>query len=208
MRGYRVRRPNGTWVPRPILDDAALERTTHRRMAKVDGPVRLHENGGAPGPWLDRGTGTDRFLAKVERGDVGLAASVLNKDGKGVEARVVQVAPTPADTAGSPGVDLLVGFLNAQFGGQWESWGCYVFKHIAGSSTYSDHAYVLRPKWCGRALDVHPHSIAIGDAIHAAAIAEPAIAAKLRYVLWRGVPNHYPGHLHFSFDDGGAPGRC
>jgi hypothetical protein len=176
-------------------------------MSRIQGPVHLSEDGEDWGPDLDRGTGTDRLLTKLQGSQTGHAFRLWNKDKKGVHARVVEVAPEAANTGGSPGVDLLVGFLDEEFTNQWSSLGIYVYKHIAGSGTWSDHSYV-GSGWCGRAIDVHPASIAIGDAIQAKATAEPTIVAKLRYVLWRGVPNHYPGHLHFSFEDGGAPGSC
>lgn len=207
MRAYRLKRPNDTWTP-PIFSDPELDLAVHRRMSRLEGPVRLGEDGGALGPKLTRGSGTERLLDKSHGADVGHWYRLVNAEKKGVWVRVVNVRPTPADTTGSPGVDRLVGFLDTQFKGEWESWGLYVYKHIAGSSTMSDHSYVRKGYWCGRALDVHPYSVAIGDRIHAATTAEPSIMELLRYVLWRGVPNHYPGHLHFSFNDNGAPGYC
>jgi hypothetical protein len=207
VRAYKLQRPNGTWGD-PVLSDRDLEVSVHRRMGRIDGPVHLSEDGGPWGPFIARGTGTDRLLTKTTAADEGHAFRLWNKAGKGVHVRVVNAALVPADTTGSPGVDLMVAFLNANFQGRWSSLGIYVYKRISGSSTWSDHSFVSPGHWCGRAIDVHPSSIAIGDAIVAQGSAEPAIAARLRYVLWRGVPNHYPGHIHWSFDDGGAPGSC
>jgi hypothetical protein len=207
MRAYRLKRPNGTWTP-PI-DEQDLDRSVHRRAKVLVGPVRLRENGGKPGVLRTVPAGVDKQLRKAHEGNVGYHSGLLNANGKGILLRVVEDRPQPANTSGSPGVDIVVGFLNAHFAGQWESWGVYVYKNISGSSTPSDHSYVnhnVRPEWCGRAIDVHPHSMLIGDQIKAAVMGEEAIVSNLRYLLWR-VPDHFD-HLHFSMDDPGAPGAC
>jgi hypothetical protein len=158
---------------------------------------------------IDKGTGTERLIKRAVAADIGYHSGLRNPNNKGVLLRVVQDTPQPANTSGSPGVDIVVGWLNEEFAGKWESWGVYVYKHISGTSTYSDHSYVnhnVRPEWCGRAIDVHPVSMSVGDEIKAAALGEESIVANLRYLLWR-VPDHYD-HLHFSMDDVGAPGSC
>lgn len=211
MEAVRLKKPAGA-LSKPIFDRSALRKSVNVRLAPFDVPLQIIEPGVRVGPKkMAKGLIAERFTNKLYGGDVGLHLFVRDAHNRTLHGRHVETAPTPANTSGSPGVDLLVGFLMQQFPDQWESWGCYVYKHISGSSTWSDHAYVnpnAHPTWCGRALDVHPHSIAIGDAIYNAVTNEPALKAKLRYVLWRGVPDHYPGHLHFSFEDGGYPGRC
>lgn len=207
MKAVRLKRPSGSWSP-PIVDEKVLHRSVVARLRPLDGPFVISEPGIGEGPPRTKAEAVDRFTARLLTSPVGTHLQVRNKAEQGIHGRVVETAPDAANTSGSPGVDLLVGFLNAEFAGQWQQWGIYVYKHIAGSGTWSDHSYVSRGHWCGRAIDVHPNSIAIGDAIVAKATAEPTIAAKLRYVLWRGVPNHYPNHIHWSFDDAGAPGSC
>lgn len=211
MRAVRLKRPNGT-LSDPYFDEKPLRQSVNRRLGRFTAPLHIEEPGVETGPKkTSKGEIADRFTRRLINGEPGLHLIVRDDTDRRLHGRTVETAPEPANTSGSPGVDLLVGFLNQILPGQWESWGCYVYKHISGSSTWSDHAYVnpnANPSWCGRALDVHPHSIAIGDQIEAKVKAEPALAAKLRYVLWRGVPDHYPGHLHFSFEDGGYPGYC
>lgn len=207
MRAVRLKRPSGKLSP-PIFDEAILRRAITMRWKPLVAPIRIDEPGVSIGPERGKPEAKKRFIARLMHEPVGTHLVARDSSHRVVHGRVVQTDPKPADTSGSHGVDLLVGFLNQVFPGQWESWGVYVYKHISGSSTWSDHAYVSIPYWCGRAIDIHPHSVAVGDAIEAAAKAESAIADRLRYVLWRGVPDHYPGHLHFSFEDGGAPGRC
>lgn len=210
MKAVRLKRHDGT-LSKPFFDEQALRRSVNARLHHFVEPMNIVEPGVVVGPKKNRGEIAARFTQHLITGDVGLHLVVQDASDKRLHGRTVQTAPTPANTTGSPGVDLLVGFLNQVFPGQWESWGCYVYKHISGSSTWSDHAYVnpaAQPPWCGRAIDVHPHSIAIGDDIETRAKAEPSIAHELRYILWRGVPDHFPGHLHFSFEDGGYPGAC
>jgi len=211
MEAVRLKKPSGT-LSKPFFDHDLLRRSVNSRLENFEVPLNIVEPGVKVGPKkMSKGLIAERFTNRLFAGDVGLHLFVRDLHNRTLHGRHVQTDPTPANTAGSPGVDLLVGFLNQVFKGQWESWGCYVYKHISGSTTWSDHAYVnsnANPSWCGRALDVHPYTIAIGDAIYEAVLAEPALKAKLRYVLWRGVPDHYPGHLHFSFEDGGYPGAC
>lgn len=205
MRAVRLKRPSGSWSP-PIHDEKALEKSVRARLKTIDGPVSITEPGVGTGPKLTKQIGGDRFVQRLMNESIGTHLLLLNDEKKGIHGRVVDVAPTAANTSGSPGVDLWVGFLHAEFPGQWESWGGYVYKQIAGTSTWSDHAYVSPGHWCGRALDVHPHSMLIGDRIKTATLGEPALAKELRYLLWR-VPSHYD-HVHGSFEDGGYPGRC
>lgn len=206
MKAVRLKRPNGTWSP-PIYDEAPLRKSITLRLKPLDGPFQITEPGVGTGPKLITKTAIDRTTNRLLVENPGTHLLTRNAAGKGVHGRVVETQPEPANTQGSPGVDLVVGWLNAEFHGQWEAWGIYVYKHIAGSSSWSDHSYVNNPAhWCGRAIDVHPQTMAIGDLIKAKAMAEPAIANALRYLLWR-VPDHYD-HLHFSMDDPGSPGRC
>jgi hypothetical protein len=207
MRAYRLKRPNGSWTP-PI-DEQDFDRSVHRRAKLLEGPVRLRENGGKPGVLRSVPAGVDKLLRKAHEGDVGYHSSLLNAKHHGILTRVVEDEPQPANTSGSPGVDLVVGFMNEHF--EWQSWGIYVYKHIAGSSTYSDHSYVnhnVRPEWCGRAIDIRPEpfTMALGDEVKAALLGEESIVANMRYLLWR-VPDHYD-HIHVSMDDIGAPGSC
>lgn len=206
MKATRLKRPSGTWAP-PIYLEKQLHRSVAARLRPLGGPFVISEPGIGEGPPRAKPEAIDKFTDRLMTSPVGTHLQVRNKAELGIHGRVVEVAPTIVNTTGSPGVDILVGFLNAEFAGDWESWGIYVYKHIANSSTWSDHSYV-GTGWCGRAIDIHPRTVAIGDAIHAKTTSDPNIMAHLRYVLWRGVPNHYPGHLHYSFDDGGAPGPC
>jgi hypothetical protein len=205
MRAIRLKRPNGSWAP-PIFDEAPLRRSIHARLRDLEGPFTITEPGVGSGPPRPKGEATERFTNRLQTGHIGLHLQLRNKDDKGIHGRVAETEPTPANTSGSPGVDVVVGFLNATFPGRWEQWGIYSFRNIAGTNTYSDHAYVKRPLWCGRAIDCHANTMATGDEIKKAALSEKAITSRLRYLLWR-VPNHYD-HLHFSLDDDGAPGSC
>jgi hypothetical protein len=208
MEAVRLKKPVGA-LSDPYFDEHALRKSVNMRLKKFEAPMRIIEPGVEIGPErTSKGEVSEKFTKRLLAGKVGLHLLVRDLHGRQLHGRHVETDPTPANTTGSPGVDLLVGFLNQVFPSQWESWGCYVYKRISGTNTFSDHAYVQPGKWCGRALDVHPHTIPIGDAIEAAVKGEPALARDLRYVLWRGVPNHYPNHLHFSFEDGGYPGSC
>jgi hypothetical protein len=211
IKAVRLKRPAGT-LSKPYLREDELRKAVNARLVKFDEPYHIEEPGVSTGPEkMSKGEIADRFVRRLLTGDVGLHLVINDDFHRHLHGRTVETAPDSANTTGSPGVDLLVGFLNQNFAGQWEQWGIYNFKHISGSTTWSDHAYVNKaanPPWCGRAIDVHPDSVAIGDAIYAAATSEPAIKARLRYCLWRGYADHYPGHLHFSFEDAGAPGSC
>lgn len=208
MKAVRLKRPVGT-LSEPYFDKDALRKTVNRRIGKFVEPLQIVEPGVEIGPKREsKGFVAEAFTRRLISGDVGLHLVIHDSTKRTLHGRTVETQPDAANTTGSPGVDLLVGFLNQEFTNQYENWGIFNQRHIANSSIWSDHAYVQRGQWCGRAIDIHPHSIAIGDAIEAAVKAEPALAADLRYVLWRGVPDHYPGHLHFSFEDGGAPGGC
>jgi hypothetical protein len=208
MKAVRLKRPNGTWSP-PIFDETPLRRSVAARTRPLDGPFTLAEPGVGAGPPRPKGDAIEHFTHRLWTGQVGLHLQMRNEADKGVHGRVVDVEPKPADTTGSPGVDLVVGLLNAQFSGQWEQWGIYVFKQIAGSSTYSDHAFVGTTngrRWCGRAIDCHADTTALGDDM--VRVIENELPSHLRYVLWRGAVGHYPGHFHVSVDDPGYPGRC
>jgi hypothetical protein len=211
VKAVRLKQPKGT-LSQPYFDEKELRKTVNRRLGPFVEPLQVIEPGVQIGPKREsKGFVAEVFTRRLLDGEVGQHLVIHDSSKRVLHGRTVQTAPDAANTTGSSGVDLLVGFLQQKFPGQWESWGIYNFKHIAGSSTWSDHSYVnhnANPPWCGRAIDVHPHSIAIGDQIEAAAKAEPALVAVTRYILWRGVPDHYPGHLHFSFEDAGAPGSC
>jgi len=211
VEAVRLKKPSGV-LSKPFFDKGELRKSVNGRLLKFDIPLQIIEPGVRVGPKKQsKGLIAERFTNKLYGGDTGLHLVVRDAHNRTLHGRHVETDPTPANTSGSPGVDLLVGFFYQTFPNQWESWGNYVYKHISGSSTWSDHAYVnpnANPSWCGRALDVHPHTVAIGDAMLAAALNEPAIKAKLRYVLWRGVPDLCPGHQHWSFEDGGYPGGC
>ncbi len=210
MRAYRLKRPAGTWTP-PI-NEQDLDRSVHRRAKLMTGPVHIRENGEPPGPVIPVATGVDRLLKRAHAGDVGYRSGLYDTASpRAILLRVVQDAPQPANTSGSPGVDLVVGFMDENYSGHWESWGIYVYKYISGTTTYSDHSYVnhnVRPEWCGRAIDIRPDpfTMAFGDEIKAAILGEESIVASMRYLLWR-VPDHYD-HIHVSMDDPGAPGAC
>lgn len=63
------------------------------------------------------------------------------KDLKEAVIRVVDWTPEPADTNGSPQVDLYVACLNELWRDKWRSGGALVCKKVAGTNTWSDHAY-------------------------------------------------------------------
>jgi hypothetical protein len=209
MKAVRLKRPVGT-LSQPYFEEKELRKTVNRRLGPFVEPLQIVEPGVQIGPKREsKGFVAEAFTRRLLAGEVGQHLVIHDSTKRSLHGRTVQTAPDAANTTGSPGVDLLVGFLLQEFPGQWDSYGVYSFRHIASSSTWSDHAYVNHAAgWCGRAIDIHPHTIAIGDAIEAAAKAEPTLVAVTRYILWRGVPDHYPGHLHFSFEDAGAPGSC
>lgn len=211
MKAVRIAPPKDgqPWRPPIIIGPNAedeLMAKALRRLKPLEDPFRLRLRGQEPGTRRPRHKAAEHWTAALLDGPVGRVARLFNEDGKGIVGRIVDVDPQPADTIGSPGVDLIVGLLFDLFPGQWENWGIYNFRRIDGSSSWSDHAYVQRGRWCGRALDVHPATSAIGDKQVAAV--ERELGSHLRYVLWRGAVGHFPGHWHASTNDAGNPGAC
>lgn len=84
-------------------------------------------------------------LERLRKMDVGEELLFVTKNGPDVlrsaSIRIVDWVPSPADTNGSAQVDLYVACLNELWRDKWRSAGALVCKKVAGTNTWSDHAY-------------------------------------------------------------------
>jgi hypothetical protein len=126
-----------------------------------------------------------------------------------VGVRVIETTPSPVPTPGIPAVDQFVGYLNDRWP-NWSNGGLCVCKHIAGSSSWSDHAYCA-------ALDVfdtdqHMHEIAEFAADNAAKLRVAYVIYEKRIWTaaegWHYYSGEYHYHDHISFEHGPARLAC
>lgn len=97
--------------------------------------------------------------------------------------------PATAPTYATPAIKVVWREVAERWGGQVVSYGVRSCRYISGTTTWSQHA-------ADNAWDVHG-PIATVDRI-AAFLRSAAMRPVVAEVLWRGVPGHYPGHLHVS----------
>ena len=102
------------------------------------------------------------------------------------------------DTSGNQAIDIIVGTVVAAYPGV-TNLGTQVCKKIAGSSTWSQHAYGNAVDFGGPGAWGSPGNIALLDAV-VAYIDRLDVQGYIdvAQVGWRNWPNHWPGHAHIS----------
>lgn len=142
---YQLRRDSGTWTdPASLVEAMAKIRTW--TMGKR--PFQLKVNGEL-GPELDRDAMLERVKARLQHLTPGSHPLVLL--GNQLRIKMVAVEWEASNTAGTPSIDKV---WTAVFGNpEWKrknvvSWGIVNCRNIAGSSTWSQHAW-------GNGLDIH-----------------------------------------------------
>lgn len=162
----------------------------------------------------DLGNAVAMTLHRLRSCEVGEGLRFTVKDGattaKEAVIRIVDWTPEPADTNGSKQVDLYVACLNELWRDKWRSGGSLVCKKVAGTNTWSDHAY-------GEAQDIFASWEVMNE------IAEWTVAAykelNVNYVIlrdriwkretkkWGIYTGIYHRHVHtsFSHDGSGVP---
>lgn len=146
----------------------------------------------------------------LARAEVKLIASPMGttvrvraeSDGFIWDSKVVDINPAMViDTPGTDAVDIIVGTVVARFP-KVHSMGIFVCKQISGSSTWSQHSWANAVDMGGPGdwgSDVYVAYI--DKVVNYINKLEAKHMVPVSQVLWRGVANHYPGHVHFS----GAP---
>lgn len=205
MEVYQVRRRNTEGPADWLMRGDALALLEKRLAGKGPYRVKLMEDGAE---W-DESAGLDRTLAKVERlmvkGDPGDAIWVDTKTRAIFMVRIgtfhldpSPVCPTPHTESIAKAWDFVhkeTQRVSLGLGRKLRvvSMGIFNCRHIAGSLSWSQHAWSNGLDFVVRNSTGH-NDIEAMDHIVAACREEPYIAQ----VLWRGVPNHYPGHAHLS----------
>lgn len=180
----------GSWFPAQGLG-AAMERVTNR-MNKQDGPWRQRDRGepwGRPRSFQDA---RERYRLALENNEIGDIRIMVDTQDAAIATRKVHIVEVDFPTISSNAtarakaivVPLWTEFPSLQY------WGCYNCRHIAGSSSWSEHAWA-------DAVDVHPPTMAYGDRVYHWLMAHKAEFGITR-VLWR-VTGHFD-HLHIDFD--------
>lgn len=131
------------------------------------------------------------LMVRVPRKMVGLRVGDmlkvdLEQSSWTLDIRRVDIAPKIPNTPGTDPIDVIYYEVMKKFSGV-QNWGMCNCRRIDGTSTWSQHA------WCN-AWDLHA-SIATTDAIYHYLETNKG-RLKISHILWRGVPGHYPGHLH------------
>lgn len=172
---------------------AAMDRVK-KRMKQQDGPWRQRdrdEEFGPPKPFQDAVESYRNALEKNHEGDIRLMIPDKPK-GSVIATRIVQVVevdyPSISGNA-TPRCKAIVQPLWTQFP-SLQYWGCYNCRHIANSSSWSEHAWA-------DAIDVHAATMAQGDQVYRWLRSNQGRFGITR-VLWR-VTGHYD-HLHIDFD--------
>lgn len=106
-------------------------------------------------------------------------------------------------TNGNDQIDLIVGTVVEKFPSVRNN-GILVCKHIAGSSSWSQHAYANAVDFNGPGAWGSAGNVALLDDVvaYVTALTNQGLL-PVSQIGWRNWPNHYPGHAHFS----GAPLR-
>lgn len=105
-------------------------------------------------------------------------------DGYTERARKVDLNPAVVmDTEGSPSVDIIAGTVFRRFP-ELQNWGIYACRRIAGSSTWSQHAY-SGPDWRGNAIDVGGDPDLLDRAAHWLAELARKGYVPATQILWR-----------------------
>lgn len=144
---YQLKLNRDAWTE-PLELEAAM--TATRSWTKGATPFRLRVDGDL-GPELDRATMLRRLEGRLKR----LAPAAHRLELRGTDLRIryaaVEVPWEPANTPGTPAIDLVYAavFDNPTWADRGVvSWGIVNCRRIAGSQTWSQHAW-------GNGLDIH-----------------------------------------------------
>jgi Extensin-like protein C-terminus len=171
----------------------AMERVRDR-MQKQDGPWRQRDRGEEWGPPQQYAETLEKYRKALENNHEGDIRIMSPKSPRGavIATRKIQVPdidyPNISSNA-TPRAKACVKPLWDEFP-SLDYWGCYNCRHIAGSSSWSEHAWA-------DALDVHAPTMAYGDKVYRWLMNNKGRLGITR-VLWR-VAGHYD-HLHIDFD--------
>ena len=171
----------------------------------------LSHEGGLEVQYPTLGAAVSACLNWLRKMKVGQALHFTTRKGTAVlrtaRVAVVDWTPKPAATSGSDQVDLYVGCLNELWGDKWRSAGALVCKKVAGTMTWSDHAW-------GEAQDLFA-TWEVMDEITAWTVAN-ATELNVKYVIlrnkiweakrkrWTNYTGVYHRHVHVSFNHDGA----
>jgi hypothetical protein len=100
-----------------------------------------------PGPELSHTDGVRRFVNLTTEGGFGDKVRAIPQKGRYLRAIKVHVKPDIMDTAGNARVDKAHTLLVQSFPGKLESWGICNCRQIAGTSSWSQHAYCNAEDW-------------------------------------------------------------
>jgi hypothetical protein len=199
---YRLRRlPSGEWS-KP-LRKADLLALVRKRVGKHPAPYRLKRDDGEWGPPRTLDEIIDRLRVVLPKVPVGTRYRIGADDGATWLLRKVEIdLSCTQDTQGTDAIDRIYCTVVSRWRGV-ENWGICNCKRVAGSSTWSQHA------WCN-AWDIHHDSAAvmreIADFLVANAV--PLDVAEVIYDGriwtrdrgWRayGGVNPHTNHIHVS----------
>jgi hypothetical protein len=110
-----------------------------------------------------------------------------------VWTRKVHVDPPIMQTPGTDAIDKIYAWLSGNFKGRWENWGICVCKRIAGSSSYSQHAYC-------NAIDVGGSTGNLDAIARAATQAAQSGRIPCDQVIWRGWEHVHGGNVYDHYD--------
>jgi hypothetical protein len=194
MIKYRVGKTGSdSWTP-PAGKKEAL-RKLKQRARNYNGPFRVKERGdNSWGPKRTLRQALKRVRIRLDDGKVGDMV-LLDTSTPDVVLRIRVVETEVLAAPPSVGTAPLRNFHQAVFGQfkELESWGICNCRFIAGTNTWSQHAYC-------NAEDLNGPSMAYMDNVHKW-IMQNKDKYNIHYVAWR-VADHYD-HIHVDFDPWG-----
>jgi hypothetical protein len=182
----------GDWFQAQGLN-AAMDRVRNR-MKKWDGPYQQRDRGEEWGQERPFEEAADRYrqaLINNEVGDIRIIRPQSPEDAL-ILTRKVHIIDVDYPSVSSNATSNVDRFIKPCWDAfpQLEYWGCYNCRRIAGSSSWSEHAWA-------DALDLHPFTMTYGDQVYRWCMNNRG-RFNITRVLWR-VANHYD-HLHVDFD--------
>lgn len=187
---------------------------------KLGGPFRLRELQTEGAEWsapANKNTTQKTLKGILSTGKVGEVWATDTAREPHIVVRIVDVKPEIPDSPGTSAIDKVRWYLFTNF--NLESWGLCVCKKIAGSTSYSQHAYCNAEDYHGTATEMSSASLWL--ARNAAKDIQNFPAAEIIYnrKIWTppeawhyyGGINPHTDHIHvsgFPLQSGSNPSAC
>jgi hypothetical protein len=110
------------------------------KLSEQKGPYHVREHEDEWGPWRPLNDTLKRVKTRINGADIGTRLIIAPHEGSSYSIRKVEVEPPVMDTIGNERIDRIYTFVFKKYSFA-QNWGIYNCRKVAGSSTYSQHAW-------------------------------------------------------------------